>query len=117
MQVIECRPNEVYFAQYNNSLGAPVNHTCKIVNVITGSCTCGEWQRDHIPCAHALAVSNALSKSVWEYINESYFASKYKSVYNHQVNPAAPIDMSLDQSIEAPSSVLQRIAETTEVDA
>ncbi|KAF0690104.1 Aste57867_18498 [Aphanomyces stellatus] len=109
-EIIECRPQEVYFAHYQN---AAMNHMYKIVNLRSNTCTCGDWQQFHVPCAHGLAVFSAIGRNVWECIHEQYFARKYKMLYtltrNMPVIPVSPVDLTADTTMEAPAAVLEYI--------
>ncbi|KAH9117379.1 hypothetical protein LEN26_007850 [Aphanomyces euteiches] len=109
-EIIECRPQEVYFAHLQNAMN---NHMYKIVNLRSNSCTCGDWQQFHIPCAHGLAVFSAIGRNIWECIHEQYFARKHKMLYSHArsapVVPVSPIDLTPDLTMEAPAMILEYI--------
>ncbi|RHY31478.1 hypothetical protein DYB32_003461 [Aphanomyces invadans] len=80
-EIVECRPQEVYFAHVATTSNAH-HKAYKIVNVRDNTCTCGDWQQFHLPCAHGLAVFAALNRNVWECIHDQYFVRKHKMLYS-----------------------------------
>ncbi|KDO33241.1 hypothetical protein SPRG_19393 [Saprolegnia parasitica CBS 223.65] len=110
-EIQECRPQEVYFAQYHTV--STTSTAFKLVNIVGRTCTCGEWQQNHIPCLHAIAVLNCLSKNVLEYVNEWYFTTYHKAMYARAapVVPVPPIDLKPDLTLKAPARILAQLQE------
>ncbi|OQS00197.1 hypothetical protein THRCLA_21722 [Thraustotheca clavata] len=110
-EIQECRPQEVYFAQYH-TVSTPSN-SFKLVNIVARTCSCGEWQQNHIPCVHAIAVLNCLSKNVLDYVSEWYFTGRHKVTYSRGMSIVAvpPIDLKPDLTMKAPSLILQQLKE------
>ncbi|ETW01356.1 hypothetical protein, variant [Aphanomyces invadans] len=111
-EIVECRPQEVYFAHVATTSNAH-HKAYKIVNVRDNTCTCGDWQQFHLPCAHGLAVFAALNRNVWECIHDQYFVRKHKMLYSFSrsapIVPPSPVDLTPDHTMSAPAAVLEII--------
>uniref|UniRef100_A0A0A9A4E2 Uncharacterized protein n=1 Tax=Arundo donax TaxID=35708 RepID=A0A0A9A4E2_ARUDO len=58
------------------------------VNLLTRSCSCGQWDVTGKPCTHAIAyICSLRNLKVEHYVNEYYSVQRFKDTYQFEVNP------------------------------
>lgn len=63
-------------------------------------CSCHEWQIKGFPCAHALVAIQKNSGSIYEYVNDYFNSSHYKSLYATLISPIPDIKNAVHEGSE-----------------
>lgn len=58
-----------------------VNDSRKLVNIGNKTCTCGRWQLNGIPCAHAYAALYSDHRTPEDYVDDYYCKAAYTAAY------------------------------------
>jgi hypothetical protein len=68
-----------------------------------GTCTCGKFQNDRMPCAHALALIHELRLAPLQFIDQFHTRHALLSSYSKPLPPLLRSDLELDTSIVPPA--------------
>ena len=68
----------------------------RIVNVVTKTCSCGEYWDFKFPCTHVAAVCVLKQLPIAEFVDETYYRSSVLAVYNVPTIPIDIEDLALD---------------------
>lgn len=66
-----------------------------IVDISDVSCTCGDWQHEGFPCAHAIAVLQKGQEDHFNHIDRFFFVETYRKCYSYSIPPIDRTDVPL----------------------
>jgi len=75
--------------RWQNELEFEVDHMFdarRIMNLAQGTCSCGKWQLNGIPCAHACAAIYMHKQKPEQFLDGYYMMDKYMQAYEPQVH-------------------------------
>ncbi|KAI8537633.1 hypothetical protein RHMOL_Rhmol09G0039400 [Rhododendron molle] len=61
------------------------------VNIASRSCSCGEWQINSFPCAHAFCALKRAGKKLNDYVDHYYSVDAFQNTYSKSINPVPTI--------------------------
>ncbi|KAG5552189.1 hypothetical protein RHGRI_010320 [Rhododendron griersonianum] len=61
------------------------------VNISSRSCSCGEWQINSFPCAHAFCALKRGGKNLNDYVDHYYSVDAFHNTYSKSINPVPTI--------------------------
>ncbi|KAI8571358.1 hypothetical protein RHMOL_Rhmol01G0113900 [Rhododendron molle] len=61
------------------------------VNIASRSCSCGEWQINSFPCAHAFCALKRAEKNLNDYVDHYYSVHAFQNTYSKSINPVPTI--------------------------
>ncbi|KAI8547392.1 hypothetical protein RHMOL_Rhmol07G0192000 [Rhododendron molle] len=61
------------------------------VNIASRSCSCGEWQINSFPCAHAFCALKRAGKILNDYVDHYYSVDAFQNTYSKSINPVPTI--------------------------
>ncbi|XP_058092845.1 uncharacterized protein LOC131239257 [Magnolia sinica] len=73
--------------------------TVNIVNLETWECTCQRWQIIGLPCMHAVAVFDRMSRNSYDYCSGYYTLDRYRLTYSKQINPVPDVDKPTNEDV------------------
>lgn len=64
----------------------------EIVDLSQWDCSCKGWQLTGLPCCHAIAVSEGIGRSVYDYCSRYFMAECYRKTYAESIYPIPDVE-------------------------
>lgn len=81
-QVVDTQLNARKFSVFRNFQGGTENPISFTIDVVDGSCDCGQWQAYGVPCVDAMAYFRLYRNMTLQHIIDTYVDKQH--TYNHE---------------------------------